>query len=79
MLWSVKMTSQAKATVILILGLGILYEPLRTPFPHETANSAVNSASIATIIRIKYLSTLQDTDDLLCTSSLPIAVNDKQF
>jgi hypothetical protein len=25
MLWSVKMTPQAKATVIIILGLGILY------------------------------------------------------
>ncbi|KAL6855743.1 hypothetical protein J3F83DRAFT_764119 [Trichoderma novae-zelandiae] len=50
MLWSVKMTSQAKATVILILGLGIF-------------------ASIATIIRIKYLSTLQDTDDLLFSAT----------
>ncbi|OTA06439.1 hypothetical-protein [Trichoderma parareesei] len=50
MLWSVKMTSQAKATVILILGLGIF-------------------ASIATIIRIKYLSTLQDTDDLLYSAT----------
>lgn len=31
MLWSVKMTSQAKATVILILGLGILYDALPPP------------------------------------------------
>ncbi|KAL7797535.1 hypothetical protein V8C37DRAFT_279492 [Trichoderma ceciliae] len=50
MLWSVKMTSQAKATVILILGLGIF-------------------ASIATLIRIKYLSALQDTDDLLFSAT----------
>ncbi|KAH6611074.1 hypothetical protein Trco_001094 [Trichoderma cornu-damae] len=50
MLWSVKMTSQAKATVILILGLGIF-------------------ASIATLIRIKYLSALEDTDDLLFSAT----------
>lgn len=29
MLWSVKMTKQAKATVIAILGLGILYDDMR--------------------------------------------------
>ncbi|KAH0522247.1 hypothetical protein TsFJ059_006128 [Trichoderma semiorbis] len=50
MLWSVKMTSQAKGTVILILGLGIF-------------------ASIATLIRIKYLSSLQDTSDLLFSAT----------
>ncbi|KAL7962439.1 hypothetical protein V8C34DRAFT_183537 [Trichoderma compactum] len=50
MLWSVKMTSQAKGTVILILGLGIF-------------------ASIATLIRIKYLSSLQDTNDLLFSAT----------
>ncbi|KAM0260738.1 hypothetical protein ACHAQJ_002654 [Trichoderma viride] len=46
MLWSVKMTSQAKATVILILGLGIF-------------------ASIATLIRIKYLNDMRNLEDLL--------------
>ncbi|KAL7931134.1 hypothetical protein V8C35DRAFT_117024 [Trichoderma chlorosporum] len=50
MLWSVKMTNQAKGTVILILGLGIF-------------------ASVATLIRIKYLSSLQDTSDLLFSAT----------
>lgn len=46
MLWSVKMSPQAKATVIIILGLGIF-------------------ASVATLIRIRYLTVMQDLDDLL--------------
>ncbi|PNP48311.1 hypothetical protein TGAMA5MH_00594 [Trichoderma gamsii] len=46
MLWSVKMTPQAKATVIIILGLGIF-------------------ASVATLIRIRYLTVMKDLDDLL--------------
>ncbi|KAJ6438087.1 integral membrane family protein [Purpureocillium lavendulum] len=50
MLWNAKMTKQAKATVIFILGLGIL-------------------ASIATLIRLKYLNRLQDADDLLFTAT----------
>ncbi|EHK27523.1 uncharacterized protein TRIVIDRAFT_140068 [Trichoderma virens Gv29-8] len=57
MLWSVKMTSQAKGTVILILGLGIF-------------------ASIATLIRIKFLGSLQDTNDLLCMSHLNFSATD---
>ncbi|RFU71754.1 integral membrane family [Trichoderma arundinaceum] len=70
MLWSVKMTSQAKATVILILGLGILYVPERTLIPRNGMLIGVmNSASIATLIRIKYLSVLQDTDDLLFSAT----------
>lgn len=46
MLWTVKMTKQAKATVIVILGLGVF-------------------ASIATLIRLKFLADLTDTDDIL--------------
>ncbi|KAK1984347.1 integral membrane family protein [Colletotrichum cereale] len=49
MVWSVKMTKQAKATVIVILGLGIF-------------------ASIATLIRLKYLADLNDVADILCTA-----------
>lgn len=49
MLWKVKMTKQAKATVIVILGLGIF-------------------ASVATLIRLKFLADLEDLDDILCTS-----------
>lgn len=49
MVWNVKMTKQAKATVVLILGLGIF-------------------ASIATLIRLKFLSDLSDLSDILCTS-----------
>ncbi|KAL1858252.1 hypothetical protein Daus18300_009998 [Diaporthe australafricana] len=46
MIWHVKMTSQAKATVVVVLGLGIF-------------------ASIATLIRLKFLSDLTDTTDIL--------------
>ncbi|KAF5657608.1 integral membrane protein pth11 [Fusarium heterosporum] len=46
MLWSVKMTKQAKATVIVILGLGIF-------------------ASIATLVRLRYLADLTETNDIL--------------
>ncbi|KAM4056086.1 integral membrane family protein [Hirsutella rhossiliensis] len=46
MVWNVKMTKQAKWTVVAILGLGIF-------------------ASIATLIRLKFLNKLQDTGDLL--------------
>ncbi|KAM0340059.1 hypothetical protein ACHAPQ_001334 [Fusarium lateritium] len=46
MLWSVKMTKQAKATVIAILGLGIF-------------------ASVATLVRLRFLADLTDTDDIL--------------
>lgn len=47
MIWNVKMTAQAKATVIAVLGLGIF-------------------ASIATLIRLKFLADLTDTADILC-------------
>ncbi|KAH8179631.1 integral membrane family protein [Sarocladium implicatum] len=46
MLWKVKMTKQAKATVIVILGLGIF-------------------ASVATLIRLKFLADLEDLEDIL--------------
>ncbi|EGX91448.1 hypothetical protein CCM_05606 [Cordyceps militaris CM01] len=50
MLWNVKMTKQAKVTVVLILGLGIF-------------------ASIATLIRVKFLAGLTETDDLLFSAT----------
>ncbi|KAI1337478.1 hypothetical protein F5Y15DRAFT_155406 [Xylariaceae sp. FL0016] len=46
MIWQVKMTSQAKLTVVLILGMGIF-------------------ASIATLIRLKFLADLTDIADIL--------------
>ncbi|KAG5997598.1 hypothetical protein E4U43_002605 [Claviceps pusilla] len=46
MLWGVKMTTQAKVTVFMILSLGIF-------------------ASIATLIRLKFLTEIQLTDDIL--------------
>ncbi|KAK2589731.1 hypothetical protein QQS21_012588 [Conoideocrella luteorostrata] len=50
MLWGVKMTKQAKATVIVILGLGVF-------------------ASIATLIRLKFLSGLEELDDLMFSAT----------
>jgi hypothetical protein len=47
MIWGVKMTTQTKVTVVVILGLGVF-------------------ASVATLIRLKFLSDLTDTDDILC-------------
>jgi hypothetical protein len=47
MIWNVKMTTQAKATVIAVLGLGVF-------------------ASVATLIRLKFLADLTDTADILC-------------
>ncbi|KAK6075653.1 integral membrane family protein [Seiridium cupressi] len=46
MVWKVKMTKQAKATVMVVLGLGVF-------------------ASIATLIRLKFLADLTDLEDLL--------------
>ncbi|KAJ9134651.1 Integral membrane family protein [Pleurostoma richardsiae] len=46
MIWGVKMTTQTKVTVVVILGLGVF-------------------ASVATLIRLKFLSDLTDTDDIL--------------
>ncbi|KAK2000362.1 integral membrane family protein [Colletotrichum falcatum] len=53
MVWNVKMTKQAKATVVVILGLGIF-------------------ASIATLIRLRYLANLGDVDDILFTGTDPM-------
>ncbi|RCI08637.1 hypothetical protein L249_4876 [Ophiocordyceps polyrhachis-furcata BCC 54312] len=50
MVWNVKMTLQAKATVIVILGLGIF-------------------ASVATLVRLKFLNGLKQLDDLSYTAS----------
>lgn len=48
--WNVKMTTQAKITVVLILSMGVF-------------------ASIATLIRLKFLSDLTDLSDILCRSN----------
>jgi hypothetical protein len=50
MVWTVHMTTQAKITVMVILGLGIF-------------------ASIATLVRIRYLVDLENTDDILCKTA----------
>ncbi|RDA94461.1 hypothetical protein CP533_2230 [Ophiocordyceps camponoti-saundersi (nom. inval.)] len=50
MVWNVKMTRQAKVTVIVILGLGIF-------------------ASIATLVRLRFLDGLKQMDDLSYTAS----------
>ncbi|RDA82643.1 hypothetical protein CP532_0923 [Ophiocordyceps camponoti-leonardi (nom. inval.)] len=50
MVWNVKMTRQAKVTVIVILGLGIF-------------------ASVATLVRLKFLDGLKQMDDLSYTAS----------
>lgn len=46
MVWGVKMTMQAKLTVVVILGLGVF-------------------ASVATLVRLKFLSDLTDMADIL--------------
>ncbi|KAI1458901.1 hypothetical protein F4805DRAFT_106424 [Annulohypoxylon moriforme] len=46
MLWNVKMTAQAKLTVVVVLGLGVF-------------------ASIATLVRLKFLADLTDMADIL--------------
>ncbi|EFQ28128.1 integral membrane family protein [Colletotrichum graminicola M1.001] len=53
MVWGIEMTIQAKATVIVILGLGIF-------------------ASIATLIRLRYLADLGDVADILFTGTDPM-------
>lgn len=75
MIWSVQMTVQAKATVAFVLSLGVLYvKPLLNDsflsFVHHEANMQSISASIATLIRLKYLIELADIDDVLCTFPL---------
>lgn len=52
LVWSVKMTQQAKATVMVVLGLGVF-------------------ASVATLIRLKFLADLTDLEDLLCKCRNP--------
>ncbi|KAK1594750.1 integral membrane family protein [Colletotrichum navitas] len=53
MVWSIEMTKQAKATVIVILSLGIF-------------------ASIATLVRLRYLADLGDVADILFTGTDPM-------
>lgn len=83
MLWGVKMTKQAKATVIVILGLGVLYAfSQRSPARSITYANTAHSASIATLIRLKFLSGLELSDDLMCKCQLlpshPTANNDER-
>ncbi|KAG5929928.1 hypothetical protein E4U60_007241 [Claviceps pazoutovae] len=50
MLWGIKMSTQAKTTVIFILGIGIF-------------------ASIATLIRFRFLTSIERTDDILFSAT----------
>ncbi|KAG5917822.1 hypothetical protein E4U61_002401 [Claviceps capensis] len=50
MLWGIKMNTQAKTTVIFILGIGIF-------------------ASIATLIRFRFLTSIERTDDILFSAT----------
>jgi len=72
MIWSIQMTTQKKITIGFVLSLGVLYVPIPTPLlplPHPDSTQLIHfpSASIATLIRLKYLIELSDYSDLLCT------------
>jgi hypothetical protein len=77
MIWNVQMTLQQKITVILILSLGVLYVLSSsacscqfTSFQYELpSNFIYRSASIATIIRLKYIVDLTDISDVLFTGT----------
>lgn len=75
MIWGVQMTKQAKITVSIVLGLGILYVEtagrVTGPCAVLLTGSGWCSASIATLIRLKFLSDLNDTADILCESAAP--------
>jgi hypothetical protein len=83
MLWNVKMSPQAKITVIVILGLGILYgfQALDAQYLHVNivANtlSYYYSASIATLVRLNFIADLENIDDILCT--LPSTLTPTHF
>ena len=67
MIWSIQMSVQKKMAIAFILSLGVLY------VPGETSTTLVftltpSSASIATLIRLKYLIGLVDQSDILCSS-----------
>jgi hypothetical protein len=70
MLWNVKMNRQTKVVVVVILSLGALYVLLCSYTNLESKILTPISASIATLIRIKYLIDLVSPDDILCKSSL---------
>lgn len=71
MLWKVEMTKQTKITVIVILGLGVLYGFSRSHPLSFWTSADPSSASVATLIRLRFLADLEETDDILCPSQLP--------
>lgn len=70
MIWSVQMSVQKKMAVAFVLSLGVLYVLGETSTPLIFTLTS-SSASIATLIRLKYLIGLTDQSDILCSSSTP--------
>jgi hypothetical protein len=70
MIWSVQMSVQTKVTVAFILSLGILYVShlIRSRLQHT---NRTRSASVATLVRLKYIVELADISDVLCSSPIP--------
>ena len=66
MLWNVEMTKQTKITVIVILGLGVLYGVFYSHLLSSWISADPGSASVATLIRLRFLADLEETDDILC-------------
>lgn len=60
------MTKQTKITVIIILGLGILYDPFYSRPLYSLVYADPTSASVATLIRLRFLADLEETEDILC-------------
>lgn len=72
MVWKVRMSLQAKITVILVLSLGVLYVYQSAESSSGTFYLRVlifTSASIATLIRVRFLIEIGNFEDLLCKSS----------
>jgi hypothetical protein len=65
MIWSVNMSVQTKATVAFVLSLGILLVTLLVCLDIKGSH-IMPSASIATLVRMKYLIQLKDNSDNLC-------------
>jgi hypothetical protein len=72
MIWSIQMSVQTKVTVAFILSLGILYaEQSLFPCNHQQTDNYY-SASVATLIRLKYIVELGDISDVLCSPPQPL-------
>ncbi len=78
MIWSVQMSVQAKATVAFVLSLGILYAASLALLTRQQTNEDC-SASVATLIRLKYIVELANISDVLCSSPLPLSTSSLTF